>query len=146
MRVLIVPMAAMAPTAGPSYRTRCIAREMQKEGLVVATCQAQDVNYKPIEDIENYHLTVPSPMGMPSFVGTHIFPIVQKLGVNRFRSVDSFDEVLHLTGNTDYAYLLYEGSVLHQGDPETMANDPDVREKYLGRDFKWQGKKETKRI
>ena len=43
---------------------------------------------------------------------------------------------------TDYAYLLYEGSVLHQGDPETMANDPDVREKYLGRDFK----KETKRI
>ena len=47
---------------------------------------------------------------------------------------------------TDYAYLLYEGSVLHQGDPEAMANDPDVREKYLGRDFKWQGKKETKRI
>lgn len=47
---------------------------------------------------------------------------------------------------TDYAYLLYEGSVLHQGDPETMANDHDVREKYLGRDFKWQGKKETKRI
>ncbi|MBO4531288.1 MAG: hypothetical protein J5767_11700 [Paludibacteraceae bacterium] len=105
MRVLIVPMAAMAPTAGPSYRTRCIAREMQKEGLVVATCQAQDVNYKPIEGIENYYLTVPSPMGMPSFVGTHIFPIVQRLGVNRFRSVDSFDEVLHLTGNTDYAYL-----------------------------------------
>ncbi|MBO7506879.1 MAG: hypothetical protein J6T67_05805, partial [Paludibacteraceae bacterium] len=48
---------------------------------------------------------VPSPMGMPSFVGTHIFPIVQKLGVNRVRSVDSFDEVLHLTGNTDYTYL-----------------------------------------
>lgn len=47
---------------------------------------------------------------------------------------------------TDYAYLLYEGSVLHQGDPEVMANDPDVREKYLGRDFKWQGKKETKKI
>lgn len=105
MRVLIVPMAAMAPTAGPSYRTRCIASMMQKEGLTVATCQAQDVNYKPIKGIENYYLTVPSPMGMPSFVGTHIFPIVQKLGVNRFRSVDSFDEVLHLTGNTDYAYL-----------------------------------------
>lgn len=47
---------------------------------------------------------------------------------------------------TDYAYLLYEGSVLHQGDPETMANDPDVREKYLGRDFIWHGKKQTKEI
>ena len=47
---------------------------------------------------------------------------------------------------TDRAYLLYEGSVLHKGKPEEMANDPDVREKYLGRDFKWQGRKETKDI
>jgi lipopolysaccharide export system ATP-binding protein len=36
---------------------------------------------------------------------------------------------------TDRAYLLYEGRVLHHGTPEEMASDPDVREKYLGRDF-----------
>lgn len=36
---------------------------------------------------------------------------------------------------TDRAYLLYEGHVLHAGTPEEMAADPDVREKYLGRDF-----------
>lgn len=36
---------------------------------------------------------------------------------------------------TDHAYLLYEGTVLHHGTPEEMAADPDVREKYLGRDF-----------
>ncbi|MBQ6069284.1 MAG: LPS export ABC transporter ATP-binding protein [Bacteroidales bacterium] len=36
---------------------------------------------------------------------------------------------------TDRAYLLYEGRVLHHGTPEEMAADPDVREKYLGRDF-----------
>lgn len=36
---------------------------------------------------------------------------------------------------TDRAYLLYEGGVLHHGTPEEMAADPDVREKYLGRDF-----------
>ena len=36
---------------------------------------------------------------------------------------------------TDRAYLLFEGSVLHSGTPEEMAADPDVREKYLGRDF-----------
>ena len=47
---------------------------------------------------------------------------------------------------TDYAYLLYEGSVLHEGDPELMAHDPDVREKYLGRDFVWNGKKQTQAI
>jgi len=47
---------------------------------------------------------------------------------------------------TDRAYLLYEGAVLHHGKPEEMANDPDVREKYLGRDFHWLGKKETKKL
>lgn len=47
---------------------------------------------------------------------------------------------------TDRAYLLYEGCVLHHGTPEEMANDPDVREKYLGRDFEWRGKKQTKRL
>ena len=36
---------------------------------------------------------------------------------------------------TDRAYLLYEGAVLHHGTPEEMSADPDVREKYLGRDF-----------
>ncbi|MBO4751489.1 MAG: LPS export ABC transporter ATP-binding protein [Bacteroidales bacterium] len=47
---------------------------------------------------------------------------------------------------TDRAYLLYEGSVLHQGIPEEMANDPDVRAKYLGRDFVWHGKKVTQQL
>jgi lipopolysaccharide export system ATP-binding protein len=47
---------------------------------------------------------------------------------------------------TDRAYLLYEGSVLHHGTPEDMANDPDVREKYLGRDFVWHGRKQTKSL
>lgn len=41
---------------------------------------------------------------------------------------------------TDRAYLLYEGSVLHHGIPEEMANDPDVKEKYLGRDFELKRK------
>lgn len=47
---------------------------------------------------------------------------------------------------TDRAYLLYEGTVLHHGTPEEMANDPEVREKYLGRDFEWRGKKQTKKL
>ena len=36
---------------------------------------------------------------------------------------------------TKHAYLLYEGAILQQGSPQELANDPDVREKYLGRDF-----------
>ncbi len=41
-------------------------------------------------------------------------------------------ETLHITNR---AYLLYEGAVLQQGTPEALAGDPEVREKYLGRDF-----------
>ena len=41
-------------------------------------------------------------------------------------------ETLHITNR---AYLLYEGKVLQQGTPEALAGDPEVREKYLGRDF-----------
>ena len=47
---------------------------------------------------------------------------------------------------TDRAYLLFEGTVLHHGMPEEMAADPDVREKYLGRDFIWPGRKQTKKL
>jgi lipopolysaccharide export system ATP-binding protein len=36
---------------------------------------------------------------------------------------------------TDRAYLLYEGRILKQGSAEDLANDAEVREKYLGRNF-----------
>ena len=36
---------------------------------------------------------------------------------------------------TDRAYLLYEGSILQQGTPESLASDDDVRTKYLGSGF-----------
>ena len=36
---------------------------------------------------------------------------------------------------TDRAYLLFEGRILFEGTPEVLAENPTVREKYLGRDF-----------
>ena len=36
---------------------------------------------------------------------------------------------------TDRAYLLYEGTILQQGTPESLAGDDDVRTKYLGQNF-----------
>ncbi|MBR1687282.1 MAG: LPS export ABC transporter ATP-binding protein [Prevotella sp.] len=36
---------------------------------------------------------------------------------------------------TDRAYLLFEGRILFQGKPQELADNPVVREKYLGRDF-----------
>ena len=36
---------------------------------------------------------------------------------------------------TDRAYLLYEGSILESGTPEELANNPEVRRRYLGQNF-----------
>ena len=41
---------------------------------------------------------------------------------------------------TDRAYLLFEGKVLFQGVAEELAENPVVREKYLGRDFELRRK------
>ncbi|GHT13107.1 ABC transporter ATP-binding protein [Bacteroidia bacterium] len=41
---------------------------------------------------------------------------------------------------TDRAYLLFEGKVLFQGIAEELAENPIVREKYLGRDFELRRK------
>ena len=36
---------------------------------------------------------------------------------------------------TDRAYLLYDGSILQEGTPESLASDEEVRTKYLGSGF-----------
>ena len=42
---------------------------------------------------------------------------------------------------TDRAYLLFEGKILFQGTSEEFADNPVVREKYLGRNFVFRRKK-----
>ncbi len=42
---------------------------------------------------------------------------------------------------TDRAYLLFEGKILFQGTSEELADNPTVREKYLGRNFVFRRKK-----
>lgn len=41
---------------------------------------------------------------------------------------------------TDRAYLLFEGKILFQGSSEDLADNPVVREKYLGRNFVFRRK------
>lgn len=41
---------------------------------------------------------------------------------------------------TDRAYLLFEGRILFQGTPEELAENPKVRENYLGRNFTFRRK------
>ena len=87
MRVLIVPMAAMAETCGPSSRCRMLASAFVKAGIETATCMAEDVNYRRIEGVKNYFLDIPMPLGMPKLIATRTFPIAQKLGITSRKEV-----------------------------------------------------------
>lgn len=105
MRVLIIPMSAMAETAGSFSRTILLTDALKEANIDTAVCFAKDVNYKPINHVKCYFLSVPMPLGLPKIIATHTFPMARKLGITNRKSVNSFDEVLHLTGNTDYKYL-----------------------------------------
>lgn len=48
------------------------------------------------------------------------------------------DETLSIT---DRAYMLFDGKIMFQGTSEELAENPVVREKYLGRDFELKRKK-----
>lgn len=105
MRILIVSMAAMAETSGPSGRCRMLAEGFRDAGIETVACRARDVNYKPIQGIYDYYLDTPMPFGLPRAVASRTFPIAQKLGITSRKTVKSFDEVLWFTGNLDYRYL-----------------------------------------
>ncbi len=105
MKIMIVPMAALAETHGPVSRCRTLALGFSDAGYETATCMAEDVNYKTIEGVPNYYLDVPMPLGLPRTIATKTFPVAQKLGITSRKTVKSFDQVLQLTGNLDYGYL-----------------------------------------
>ena len=105
MRVLVVPMSAMAETAGSFSRVLLLTDALKEADIDTAVCLARDVNYRSIDGVKSYFLSVPMPLGLPKMIAAHTFPIAQKLGITSRKSVNSFDDVLHLTGNTDYKYL-----------------------------------------
>ena len=105
MKIMIVPMAAMAETHGPVSRCQALAYGFKEAGYDVATCMAKDMNYREMDEIPNYYLDIPMPLGLPKAIATKVFFLAQKLRVSSKKAVRSFDEVLFLTGNLDYKYL-----------------------------------------
>jgi lipopolysaccharide export system ATP-binding protein len=61
--------------------------------------------------------------------------IVWKLKDKNIGILITDHNVQETLSSTDRAYLLFEGRVLFEGTPEVLAENPVVREKYLGRDF-----------
>ena len=104
-KALIVPMAAMAETSGPTSRCRLLAERFMKAGIRTAVCMAKDVNYRETEGVPHFFLDVPMPFGLPRPIASRTFPAAQKLGIVSKKTVTSFDQVLQFTGNLDYRYL-----------------------------------------
>ncbi len=61
--------------------------------------------------------------------------IIAKLKYKNIGIIITDHNVHETLAITDRAYLLYEGSILEEGTAEQLANNPDVRRKYLGQNF-----------
>lgn len=105
MRILIAPMAAMAETSGPFSRAVGICNKLLERDHEVAFCAAKDVNYKTIENIKNYYAPIPSPFGMPMFLGKRMLKIGQLIGVQQKKKVNSYEQVLQFVGAITYKHF-----------------------------------------
>ena len=61
--------------------------------------------------------------------------IIAKLKTKNIGVIITDHNVHETLAITDRAYLLYEGKILESGTAEQLANNPDVRRKYLGQNF-----------
>ena len=66
--------------------------------------------------------------------------IIAKLKVKNIGILITDHNVHETLSITDCAYLLFDGSVLMSGTPEQLADDPHVREVYLGHNFELKRK------
>ena len=61
--------------------------------------------------------------------------IIAKLKTKNIGIIITDHNVHETLAITDRAYLLYEGTILESGTAEQLANNPEVRKKYLGQNF-----------
>lgn len=123
MRVLVIPMAAMAETSGSFHRATMLMNSMKQAGIETALCAAKDINFKKVLGTKTFFLSTPMPLGLPEKIATKVFPFAQKMGITAHKTVKNFEEVLFLTGNIDYKYLKRSISDIRMAIQEF---DPDV--------------------
>lgn len=105
MRVLVVPMMTMAESAGPASRARALASAMASIGWETTLCVPEGFTGMVPTGVSAQPILTPSPLGMPRIIGRKMFPLAQRLGLNRRVRITCFDDVLRLTGNTDKRYF-----------------------------------------
>ena len=105
MRVLVAPLMAMAESAGPATRARALASAMASRGWKTTLCVPEGFRGTVPADVSPQPIRTPSPLGIPRTIGRKMFPLAQKLGLNRRVPITCFDDILKLTGNTNRRYL-----------------------------------------
>ena len=105
MRILIVPMSAVAQTEGPFSRAETLAKAFLNRQMQVALCAGANANSRLVDGVTYYSLSVPVPMGLPKWIALRTYPLADKLGIIGRKTVHSFEEVLHLTGASAYPYI-----------------------------------------
>lgn len=71
------PMSAMAETAGSFSRMVLLTDALKEANIDTAVCLSQDVNYKPIDGIKNYFLSISMPFGLPERIARHTRNAIQ---------------------------------------------------------------------
>lgn len=102
MRVLVAPLMAMAESAGPATRARALASAMASRGWKTTLCVPEGFRGTVPADVSPQPIRTPSPLGIPRTIGRKMFPLAQKLGLNRRVPITCFDDIL---GNTNRRYL-----------------------------------------
>jgi lipopolysaccharide export system ATP-binding protein len=73
--------------------------------------------------------------GIDPIAVSDIQSIVQKLKTKGIGVLITDHNVRETLSITDRAYIISEGKIIAAGDPNTVANDPKVRQTYLGEEF-----------
>lgn len=105
MKILIIPMVAIAETSGPSSRAETLAVAFAQAGFETALCYAANMTPRPLQGVRLFPIAVPVPMGLPEWIGNRMFPLAEKLGVIGRKPIHSFEQVLHLSGTLAYPHL-----------------------------------------
>jgi branched-chain amino acid transport system ATP-binding protein len=72
-------------------------------------------------------------LGLAPLLVKEIFNIIQRINQERGVTILLVEQNARLAlGIADYAYIMESGRIVLEGDPQTLADNPDVREFYLG--------------
>ena len=74
--------------------------------------------------------------GVDPLAVSDIQQIIRDLQASGYGILITDHNVRETLSVVDRAYLLYEGRVLREGSSETLINDPEVRKRYLGEEFR----------